>query len=438
MEINTKAYLWMVLPFFLVPFCAFPVPILGTLMLQDLGRIIFIPLGLLYILNVNVSTVSRVQKFVLIALYFLFFNLIALYFSGTYYNSNPVIISLKFIVWYTVLLAIPLLGVMSFQERVPQNVFKKIYLIQLFIVFFVTCFQIPTLLRIDNFITNLYTEHLFRFIEGTWSSIPRLESNSITEFRNLGTFSEPSVLSSFILIYCFPYQISSFVNGEYVFSKYRDLLAIVGSMITLVFSISSIAFAMLSINLVLFVLLIIKKNFSLEKILYLLIFVVPIVYAVFEFNDIYVKFISRIFRANNVSSQTRYGSIIAAIKLFYYNPFGVGFSREKELLYSYIPTWGRTIETFYQKSYVQSTFLKYLSMFGLSWMFFCVYGVVNFIKKFYSSRVITIREREQILIWVFNFSLLMTLHFLEFTLVFFLVSAVFTFSPLFRSVEVNS
>jgi hypothetical protein len=305
------------------------------------------------------------------------------------------------------------------------------------IVIIVSIIQIFLILGIKNVFLEYYSSFLYKYIEGSWTGFSHIKSNALLEFRVKSTFHEPSILSTFFLLYVFPFLLCRYLNGYYSFGRIGDFIVIMLSFGCLIFSFSTTSYIMATIDLIIVFSYFFRKKLTLKKLLFIMIICAGFVYFLVTYYETYYRIVNRVFlfKSNtDVSSSTRIGSIVGALNMFMDNPLGVGFNIEKHVVYDYLPNWGLTIETTRERSNIQSFIFRYLADFGIAWIIFCFAAlIIIFISYQHKKKHLLKWQREAIFLWIINFVLCVTFGFIEYHSQWFLLSATIILGPIFKN-----
>lgn len=426
-----------VVPFLLIPFCAFPNVFLNKIQFQDLARIYFFALGTVCICTLRKDAVKKFKVTLFIALIFITCNWVSVALASLKFEINGIISSVKLTIDFFAFILIPLCGIQYTIDRISQKRLSQFYLIPVAIVILVSIIQLFLMFDIKNIISEYYSSFLYKYIEGSWGGLSQIKSNALMEFRVKSTFHEPAVLSTFFLLYVFPFVLCRYLNGYYSFGKIFDLLMIVLSFGCLIFSFSTTSYIIASINVLFIFSFSFRKRLTLKRLLFVLIICVGFIYIFVTYYETYYRIVNRVFlfKSNkDISSSTRIGSIAGALNLFKDNPLGVGFSNEKYIVYDYLPKWGMTSETSRERSNIQSHFFRYLADFGITWIIFSFAGLlIIYLKYRYKKRHLLKWQREAIFLWMTNFLLCFSFGFVEYLNQWFLLSATIIIGPIFKN-----
>lgn len=426
-----------IFPFLLLPFCAFPNVFLNKIQFMDLSKIFFFFLGMLCICTLRKDAVKKTKIIIFIALLFMTCNWISVALASLKFEINGILSSIKLAVEFFAFILIPLCGIQYTVNRISQKRLFLFIMIPVVIVIIVSIIQILLILGIKNVISEYYSSFLYKYIEGSWTGIAQLKSNALMEFRVKGTFHEPSVLSTFFLLYVFPFLLCRYLNGCYSLGRICDFIVILLSFGCLIFSFSTTSYIMVSIDLIIVFFIFFRKKLTLKKLLFILIVCAGFVYVLVSYYETYYRIVNRVFlfKSNtDVSSSTRIGSIVGAINMFMDNPLGVGFTIEKHVVYDYLPKWGLTFETTRERSNIQSFIFRYLADFGIAWIIFCFAAlIIIFISYQHKKKHLLKWQREAIFLWIINFVLCVTFGFIEYHSQWFLLSATIILGPIFKS-----
>ena len=426
-----------IFPFLLLPFCAFPNVFLNKIQFMDLSKIYFFFLGMLCICTLRKDAVKKTKIIIFIALLFMTCNWISVALASLKFEINGILSSIKLAVEFFAFILIPLCGIQYTVNRISQKRLFLFIMIPVVIVIIVSIIQILLILGIKNVISEYYSSFLYKYIEGSWTGIAQLKSNALMEFRVKGTFHEPSILSTFFLLYVFPFLLCRYLNGCYSLGRICDFIVILLSFGCLIFSFSTTSYIMVSIDLIIVFFIFFRKKLTLKKLLFILIVCAGFVYVLVSYYETYYRIVNRVFlfKSNtDVSSSTRIGSIVGAINMFMDNPLGVGFTIEKHVVYDYLPKWGLTFETTRERSNIQSLLFRYLADFGIAWIIFCFAAlIIIFISYQHKKKHLLKWQREAIFLWIINFVLCVTFGFIEYHSQWFLLSATIILGPIFKS-----
>jgi len=434
---NVSKEWFYILPFLMMPLCAFPNVFLNKIQFADLARIYFFYIG-----TICLCTLRRdaVNKFKVISFIFLFFstsNLISITLASLKFEINGIISSIKLAVELFGFMLIPLCGIQYVVNRISPKRLYKFYIYTISIVILVCIVQIFLIIGIQNAISDFYSSFLYKYIEGSWNGLSPMKSAVLMDFRIKGTFHEPSVLSTFFLLYVIPFILCRYLNGYYSIGKLYDFVVIVLSFICLIFSFSTTSYIMASIDLIIIFYYSIRKSLTLKKVFLILMIFAGTIYVLITYYETYYRIVNRVilFKSNeDQSSSTRIGSIFGGINLFMDNPLGVGFTVEKHIVYDYLPKWGMTKETSREKSNIQSNFFRYLADFGLSWIVFCFVALIKIIILYCQNKKYLLKwEREAIFLWMTNLLLCVTFGVIEYHNQWFLLSAIVILGPIFKN-----
>ena len=426
-----------IFPFLLIPFCAFPNVFLNKIQFMDLSKIYFFFLGMLCICTLRKDAVKKAKLIIFIALLFMTCNWISVALASLKFEINGIISSIKLAIELFAFILIPLCGIHYTINRVGLKRLFLFYMIPVAIVIIVSIIQIFLILGIKNVFLEYYSSFLYKYIEGSWTGFSHIKSNALLEFRVKSTFHEPSILSTFFLLYVFPFLLCRYLNGYYSFGRIGDFIVIMLSFGCLIFSFSTTSYIMATIDLIIVFSYFFRKKLTLKKLLFIMIICAGFVYFFVTYYETYYRIVNRVFlfKSNtDVSSSTRIGSIVGALNMFMDNPLGVGFNIEKHVVYDYLPNWGLTIETTRERSNIQSHFFRYLADFGIAWIIFCFAAlIIIFISYQHKKKHLLKWQREAIFLWIINFVLCVTFGFIEYHSQWFLLSATIILGPIFKS-----
>lgn len=426
-----------IFPFLLIPFCAFPNVLLNKIQFMDLSKIYFFFSGMLCICSLRKDAVKKTKLIIFIALLFMTCNWISVALASLKFEINGIISSIKLAIEFFAFILIPLCGIQYTMDRVSQKRLCLFFMIPVAIVIIVSIIQIFLILGIKNVISEYYSSFLYKYIEGSWTGFTQVRSNALLEFRVKSTFHEPSILSTFFLLYVFPFLLCRYFNGHYSFGRICDFIVILLSFGCLIFSFSTTSYIMATIDLIFVFSYFFRKRLTLKKLLFILIICAGFVYVLITYYETYYRIVNRalLFKSNtDVSSSTRIGSIIGAINMFVDNPLGVGFTIEKHIVYDYLPNWGITSETSRERTNIQSFFFRYLADFGIAWIIFCFAAlIIIYLLYQHKKKHLHKWQREAILLWMINFMLCVTFGFIEYHNQWFLLSATIILSPIFKN-----
>lgn len=434
MESSTPKGGWMwFIPFILLPFCAFPNSILNKLQIQDLARPIFLAVGMLYALTASPKAIKQLKIGILILLFLFAINWISLFLTSMDFSVSAFASSFRLIFFVSILIVLPTMGILYMLQTARESLIIRYYMIPILIVVFISIIQILTLLNVDFLFTQIYRNTAFAFIEGSWTGNSRAVTNILKEGRLLASFHEPSVLATFILLYALPFQLSRFINSQYFTTRSIDFLLIILSVLPLVFSFSTTSYMIFSLDFLFFLILYMKRTSSIMRYVVLVLIAAATVWLISVHIEDYIRIVSRAFMTNNVSSATRFGSISGAMSMFLDNPLGVGYSNERIILFHYLPSWGKTVETSPAYSEVQSTFFRYLADFGIFWLLIFSAILYQFTRFFWARyKGLSLWQRDALFVWSVNFCVAVFFGFIEFANQWFLISCIFFVRPLFQ------
>jgi hypothetical protein len=434
---NVSKEWFYILPFLLMPLCAFPNGFLNKIQFADLARIYFFCLGTICLFTLRQDAVKNFKVFSFIFLFFSTSNLIGVALASLKFEINGIISTIKLAVELFGFMLIPLCGIQYVINRISRKRLYKFYIYTISIVILVCIIQIFLILGIQNVISDFYSSFLYKYIEGSWNGSSPIKSAVLIDFRIKGTFHEPSVLSTFFLLYVFPFILCRYLNGYYSIGKLYDFVVTVLSFVCLIFSFSTTSYIMASIDLIIIFYYSIRKRLTLKKIFLILMIFIGTIYVLVTYYETYYRIVNRVFlfKSNeDQSSSTRIGSIVGGINLFIENPLGVGFTVEKHIVYDYLPKWGITKETSREKSNIQSHFFRYLADFGIAWIVFCFAALIKIILLYCHNKNFLLKwEREAIFLWMTNFLLCVTFGFIEYHNQWFLLSAIVILGPIFKN-----
>jgi O-antigen ligase len=424
-----------ILPFFLLPFCAFPNVLLNKLQFQDLSRIYFFFFGVLSLLVFRKDAVKKFKITLVIAFVFLTCNWISNIVASFKFDINGIVSSIKLAVDFFAFILIPLCGIQYTIDKISPRRFNQFYLIPVAIVIVISLIQILLMFGMKNGITDYYTSGIFKYIEGSWDGVPITLSNALREFRVKSTFHEPSVLASFLLLYTFPFMLCRYLNGVYSFNRIVDFLFLTLPFGCLLFSFSTTSYIVASIDLVIILFLSLQNKLSIKHFIVILLIIAGSIYLIVSYYETYSRIVSRVFMyKTDTSSSTRIGSIVGAIHLFEDNPLGVGYTNEKYLVYDYLPDWGRTVEATRERSNVQSFYLRILGGLGIPWVIFC-FGVLISIWLAYrrNKNYLLQWQKDALLLWIINLLICISFGAIEYHNQWFLLSALIMVGPVFKN-----
>ena len=376
----------------------------------------------------------------IIAFIFQTSNALSIVFASFKFEINGIVSSIKLSVDFFFFILIPLCGIQYTINKNESATFKSLLFDSCCaIVIVVSLVQVLLMFGIRNVITDYYSAEIFKYLEGSWDGIPSIISNALLEFRIKSTFHEPSVLATFLLLYTFPFMLCRYLNGVYSFNKIIDTLFIILPFGCLLFSFSTTSYIVASIDLLIVFFISLSKKISIKHFLVIALIIAGIIYFVATYYQTYSKIVNRIFMyKNDKSSSTRIGSIVGAINLFNDNPLGVGYTNEKYVLYNYLPYWGITNETTQDRSNIQSSFLRFLSDFGISWIVFCIAGLITIWLSYRKKKKYLLRwQKESLFLWLFNFLLSASFGTIEYHCQWFLFSALIIIGPIFKNFNIN-
>lgn len=426
-----------IFPFLVMPFCACANVFLNKIQFQDISRIYFFFLGTLSLFTLRRDAVKKLKVVLFLFLLFLTCNWVSVLFASLKFEINGILSSIKLTIEFFAFILIPLCGIQYVIEKISQERLYQFYLITVTIVIIVSIIQILLILGIKNVITDYYSSFLFKYLEGSWDGIAPVRSYVLSAFRVRGTFHEPSVLSTFFLLYVFPFILCRYLNGYYSFGKIYDFVLIVLSFGCLIFSFSTTSYIMASLDLLIIFLGSFKRRLTVKRLLLLLMICAGTVYVLVTYYETYHRIVNRVFLFKNnedLSSSTRIGSIVGGYNLFSDNPLGVGFTVEKHLVYDYLPKWGITVETSRERSNIQSHFFRYLADFGIAWIIFCIAALIKIYLSYRHKRKYLLKwQREAIFLWIINFLFCFIFGFIEYHCQWFLLSSTIIIGPIFKN-----
>lgn len=426
-----------ILPFLLMPFCAFANVFLNKIQFQDLARIYFLFFGTLSICTLRKDVVNKIKLTSFIALLFITCNWVSVALASLKFEINGIISSIKLTLDFVAFILIPLCGIQYIVDRICQKRLNQFYLVPVIIIIVVSIIQVSLMFGIKNAFIDYYSTFLYKYIEGSWSGIFLPCSNAISEFRVKSTFHEPSIFSSFLTLYFFPFILCRYNNNQYSFGKYIDFIIIILSVGCLLFSFSTTSYIMFSIDLMILFYFAFRKRFTIKRFVLIMLIIAGTVYIAVTYYDTYYRIVNRVFlfKGNrDISSSTRIGSIVGAVNLFIDNPLGVGFSNEKYIVYDYLPKWGLTQETTRERSNIQAHFFRNLASMGFPWVIFCVAGLLcTFVSYQKNKKYLHRWQREALFLWLTNFLINFTFSIVEYHNQWFLFSAVIIIGPIFKN-----
>ena len=130
------------------------------------------------------------------------------------FEINGIISSIKLAIELFAFILIPLCGIHYTINSRAKRLFL-FYMIPVVIVIIVSILQLFLILGIKNVFLEYYSSFLYKYIEGSWTGFSHIKSNALLEFRVKSTFHEPSILSTFFLMYVFPFLLCRYLNGYY-------------------------------------------------------------------------------------------------------------------------------------------------------------------------------------------------------------------------------
>lgn len=240
----------------------------------------------------------------------------------------------------------------------PQIFIRNVKYSYIFVLF-VCFFQLQILSGINWFLTDVYDSLIFYILEGRWQGwqgstnsaeyslgLRSMSSPMVSLTGRLsGTFQEPSAFAVFLLLFLLPIILNFNYRDLGLGSTWSKRILITITLILILFTKSSTALIGLTIVAFYYYL---NKGFSHFKYLFYLIPIVLLLLLTTDLMDVlrieylFSKFIDV---DSTGSSQTRFGTMAAALSLFLENPLGVGYARHSELLASFIPSWSYNVET---------------------------------------------------------------------------------------------
>ena len=272
------------------------------------------------------------------------------------------------------------------------NKLKKFIQLSLIIFFIMELYgylQIYTLFIHHGF---LYKFYLFveSFLDKGWGGknvelfghIPM----SIILFRiNLLT-PEPSEAGHYILTYCYPFILATFVSNYSIFKKIIfikiETLLFILSIPLIIFTFSTSAYVIFILLLVLTFILSLfnaKSKFRYKsKMIFFSLVLIFLLFLVFLNNINYIiPIFDKLSNTNNGSTHTRLYGIIGGVFLFLNYPFGVGFANLRYILHDYLPkplNAEQLLEyTTGQAFQPKSLSIIYLDSFGLIGLVIAIY-----------------------------------------------------------------
>jgi len=302
-------------------------------------------------------------------------------------NTMP-IYSPKIVLFVTIFFVF-LYSIMNFNSIKKLKIFISLTLVVFFVMELYGYLQIYTLFFKNNFLYDFYLS-VESFLDKGWGGknielfgdIPM----SISLFRiNLLT-PEPSEAGHYILSYCYPFILSSFISNYSVFKK---IIFIKIETLLFILSIPLIIFTFSTSTYVIFILLLAltfilslfngKNKFRYRsKMIFFSLILIFLLFLIFINNyDYIIPIFDKLSDTSNGSTHTRLYGIIGGLFIFLNYPFGIGFANLRYVFYDYLPK-PLNLEQLLEYSTGQafqpkSLSIIYLDSFGLIGLIIAIY-----------------------------------------------------------------
>ena len=280
-------------------------------------------------------------------------------------------------------------SIMNLNSIKKLKIFISLTLVVFFVMELYGYLQIYTLFFKNNF---LYDFYLFveSFLDKGWGGknielFGNIPMSTILFRINLLT-PEPSEAGHYILTYCYPFILASFISNYSVFKrkffiKIETLLLILSiPLIIFTFSTSAYVVFMFLLAFTFILSLFNSKNkfrYKSKMIFFSLVLIFLLFLVFINSYDYIIPIFDKLSNTSNGSTHTRLYGVIAGLLIFLHYPLGIGLGNIRYIFYDYLPkplNYEQMIAyTTGQAFQPKSLFILYLDFFGLVGILIAIY-----------------------------------------------------------------